>query len=34
MTASTQEEHDYVCKYIIPRMGQIRTSDEVALSLR
>lgn len=34
MTASTKEEHDYVCKYIFPRIGQIRTSEEVALSLR
>jgi nicotinamidase-related amidase len=34
MTASTKEEHDYVCKYIFPRIGQIRTTEEVALSLR
>ncbi|BBB90925.1 isochorismatase family protein [Methylomusa anaerophila] len=34
MTASTKEEHDYVCKYIFPRIGQIRTSEEIALSLR
>ncbi|GMA98189.1 hydrolase [Pelosinus sp. IPA-1] len=34
MTASTKEEHDYVCKYIFPRIGKIRTSEEVALSLR
>jgi nicotinamidase-related amidase len=34
MTATTQEEHDYVCKYIFPRIGQIRTTEEVALSLR
>jgi nicotinamidase-related amidase len=34
MTASTKEEHDYVCKYIFPRIGQIRTSEEVVLSLR
>lgn len=29
MTASIKEEHDYVCKYIFPRIGQIRTSEEV-----
>ncbi len=29
MTASTKEEHDYVCKYIFPKIGQIRTSEEV-----
>jgi len=34
MTAGAKEEHDYVCKYIFPRIGQIRTSEEVALSLR
>lgn len=34
MTASAKEEHDYVCKYIFPRIGKIRTSKEVALSLR
>ena len=34
MTASTKEEHDYVCKYIFPKLGKIRTSEEVALSLR
>ena len=34
MAASTKEEHNYVCKYIFPRIGQIRTSEEVALSLR
>jgi isochorismate hydrolase len=34
MTASTKEEHDYVCKYIFPRIGQIRTTEEVALLLR
>jgi len=30
MTASTKEEHDYVCKYIFPKIGQVRTSEEVA----
>jgi len=34
MTSSTKEEHDYVCKYIFPRIGQVRTSEEVTLSLR
>jgi len=34
MTASTKEEHDYVCKYIFPRIGQIRTTEDVTLSLR
>ncbi|WP_416825599.1 hydrolase [Ectobacillus polymachus] len=29
MTASTKEEHDYVCKYIFPRIGQIRTSKQM-----
>jgi nicotinamidase-related amidase len=29
MTAGAQEEHDYVCKYIFPRIGQIRTTEEV-----
>ncbi|GGL57269.1 putative isochorismatase family protein [Sporolactobacillus putidus] len=30
MTASTKEEHDYVCRFIFPRIGRIRTSEEVA----
>ncbi len=34
MTASTKEEHDYVCKHIFPRIGKVRTSKEVALSFR
>jgi nicotinamidase-related amidase len=29
MTAGTTEEHDYVCKYIFPRIGKIRTTAEV-----
>lgn len=33
MTANAKEEHDYVCKYIFPRMGRIRTSEEVILSM-
>ena len=34
MTASTKEEHDYVCKYIFPRIGQLRTTEEIVLSLK
>lgn len=34
MTAGSQEEHDYVCKTIFPRIGRIRTSGEVVLSLK
>jgi nicotinamidase-related amidase len=30
MTAATIEEHDYVCKHIFPRIGRIRTTEEVA----
>jgi len=33
MTASTKEEHDYVCKYIFPRIGQLRTTEQIVLSL-
>ena len=34
MAASTKEEHDYACKHIFPRIGKVRTSEEVALSFR
>jgi nicotinamidase-related amidase len=34
MTAVTKEEHEYVCKYIFPRIGKTRTSKEVISSLR
>jgi len=34
MTALTKEEHDYVCKYIFPRIGKLRTTEEIVLSLR
>ncbi|AGK95789.1 hydrolase [Clostridium pasteurianum] len=34
MTARAKDEHDYVCKYIFPRIGKIRTSEEVALLLK
>ncbi|WP_152393824.1 hydrolase [Paenibacillus guangzhouensis] len=33
MTASTQEEHDYVCRVIFPRIGRIRTTEEVLSAL-
>jgi hypothetical protein len=29
MTAITKEELYYVCKYIFPRIGKIRTGEEV-----
>lgn len=34
MTAGTKEEHDYVCKHIFPRIGKVRRSEEVVLSLK
>lgn len=34
MTAKTNEEHDYVCEYIFPRIGKIRTTEEIVLSLK
>ena len=34
MTALTKEEHDYVCKYIFPRMGKIRTTKEIVSLLK
>jgi len=34
MTASTKEEHDYVLKYIFPRIGRLRTTEEIVLSLK
>ena len=34
MTAHTKEEHDYVCKYIFPRIGKLRTTEEIVSSLR
>lgn len=33
MTASTKEEHDYVCKHIFPRIGKVRSTEEVVLLL-
>jgi nicotinamidase-related amidase len=29
MTADTKEDHEYVCKRIFPRIGRIRTTEEV-----
>ena len=29
MTASTKEEHDYVCRSIFPRIGQLRTCEDI-----
>jgi nicotinamidase-related amidase len=34
MTAITKEEHDYVCKYIFPKIGKIRTTKEIISSLK
>lgn len=34
MTASTREEHDYVCKYIFPRLGKVRTSAEIVGAMK
>lgn len=34
MTAVTKEEHDYVCKYIFPRIGKIRTTKEIISLLK
>lgn len=34
MTASTQEEHDYVCKYIFPRLGKVWTCEEIVGAMK
>lgn len=34
MSAITKEEHDYVCKYIFPRIGKIRSTKEIISSLK
>ncbi|MDU2239512.1 MAG: hydrolase [Paenibacillus sp.] len=34
MAASTKEEHEYVCRYIFPRIGKIRSTEEVLAALR
>ncbi len=33
MTGLSKREHDYVIEYVFPRMGQIRTTDEVLEAL-
>ncbi|KZL89103.1 isochorismatase family protein YecD [Clostridium magnum DSM 2767] len=33
MAAITKEEHDYVCKYIFPRIGKIRTTENIESSI-
>jgi nicotinamidase-related amidase len=33
MTAGTKEEHDYVCKYIFPKIGKVCTSEEIVCML-
>ena len=33
MTANTDEEHNYVCNYIFPKLGSLCSSDEVIKSL-
>ena len=34
MTALTKEEHDYVCKYIFPKIGKLRTTEEIISLLK
>lgn len=34
MTFSSKEEHDYVVKTMFPRMGKIRTTEEVVSALK
>ncbi|MBU3155753.1 isochorismatase family protein [Clostridium estertheticum] len=34
MTASTKEEHDFECKYIFPRIGKLRTTQEIVSLIR
>lgn len=34
MTASFKEEQDFVCKYIFPRMGKIRSTEEILAAMR
>ncbi|NRT72117.1 nicotinamidase-related amidase [Clostridium beijerinckii] len=34
MPAISKEEHEYVCKYIFPRIGKIRTSEQVVSLLK
>lgn len=34
MSAFTEEEHAYVCKYIFPRLGKIRSTEQVVEALK
>ncbi|KIL41220.1 hydrolase [Gordoniibacillus kamchatkensis] len=34
MTASTKEEHDYVVKTMFPKMGKIRTAEQVVSAMK
>ncbi|GAY78316.1 nicotinamidase/isochorismatase family protein [Sporolactobacillus inulinus] len=34
MTASTKEEHDHCTTHIFPRIGKVRTTDEVLAMLK
>lgn len=34
MAAMTQEEHDFTCKYIFPKIGKIRSTEEVLSALK
>ncbi|OZB98843.1 isochorismatase family protein [Paenibacillus sp. XY044] len=34
MTASTKEEHDYVCGTIFPRIGKVRTAEQIVDMLK
>ncbi|MDR9857121.1 hydrolase [Paenibacillus sp. VCA1] len=34
MAASTKEEHDYVCKTIFPRIGKVRSSEDIVRMLK
>ncbi|MBX4264903.1 isochorismatase family protein [Clostridium estertheticum] len=34
MTASTKEEHDFECKYIFPRIGKLRSTQEIVSLIR
>jgi isochorismate hydrolase len=34
MNALSEEEHRYVCTHIFPRIGRLRTTEEIATALR
>jgi nicotinamidase-related amidase len=34
MTAITKEEHDYVCNYIFPRIGKVRSTEKVISTMK